>query len=248
MFEKTVSFLAPKEYLDSNPEMPIPSKLNIPDWLKQLSHTPSQRTIKGCIPFLDTLTIGYLLKLPQDFYLEHRLKDDTSYLTPSFVTNKDSQIHIQIKKLNLDHSTQSVSHPNVQLKNSPFINKNKATGFHKILNPFKIVTPPGYSCIFVPPLNNTDDRFNIISGIVDTDLFDSYINFPIIINSDKYDRFESVLKKGTPYVQIIPFKRDSWKMKIKELNKEKQSAFELSYATNMVYAYKNKIWNKKKYK
>jgi hypothetical protein len=33
---------------------------------------------------------------------------------------------------------------------------------------------------------------------------------------------ETVIKKGTPYVQIIPFKRDSWKMiKLNQENKKK---------------------------
>ena len=80
-----------------------------------------------------------------------------------------------------------------------------------LLNPWKIKTPKGYSCLFVPPLNNSDDRFSIIPGIVDTDTFPSEINFPIIINGDKYPVLETTIKKGTPYVQIIPFKRDSGK-------------------------------------
>ncbi len=85
----------------------------------------------------------------------------------------------------------------------------------KILNPWFIKTPPGYSCLFVPPLNNCDDRFDIIPGIVDTDDWDLEINFPFVLNGDKYETLETVIKRGTPYVQVIPFKRDSWEMKIK---------------------------------
>jgi hypothetical protein len=60
-----------------------------------------------------------------------------------------------------------------------------------------------------------DDRFSIMPGIVDTDTFPNEINFPIVINGDKYPVLETIIEKGTPYVQIIPFKRDSWKMKFK---------------------------------
>lgn len=77
-----------------------------------------------------------------------------------------------------------------------------------------IKTPPGYSCLFVSPLNNKDDRFEIISGIVDTDTYENFINFPIVINGDKYPNLETTIERGTPYVQIIPFKRDDWKMEI----------------------------------
>ena len=31
------------------------------------------RTIKGCIPVLDTLTAGYILKMPQDMYVKHNV-------------------------------------------------------------------------------------------------------------------------------------------------------------------------------
>ena len=44
------------------------------------------------------------------------------------------------------------------------------------VSPCTIKTPPGYSCLFVPPLNNTDDRFSIIPGIVDTDK----LNFEVV--------------------------------------------------------------------
>ena len=62
------------------------------------------------------------------------------------------------------------------------VEKNKNLPFHKILNPWIITTPPGYSTLFVPPLNNSDDRFSIIAGIVDTDTFKNEINFPIVIH------------------------------------------------------------------
>ena len=63
-------------------------------------------------------------------------------------------------------------------------------------------------------MNNTDDRFSIIPGIVDTDSFSLEINFPIVLNGDKYPVIKTTIKKGTPYVQVIPFKREKWKMKI----------------------------------
>jgi hypothetical protein len=54
-------------------DYPIPAKLNIPEWYKKLEHTLQNKTVKGCMPFLDTLTAGYLLKMPQDLYLRHNV-------------------------------------------------------------------------------------------------------------------------------------------------------------------------------
>ena len=113
------------------------------------------------------------------------------------------------------------------------------------MNPWIIKTPPGYSCLFVPPLNNTDDRFFIIPGIVDTDTFPNEINFPIVINGDKYPTLDTLFKKGTPYVQIIPFKRDKWKMKITGKNTEEMRKEKTFYGLSLLHIYKNKFWNKK---
>ena len=59
---------------------------------------------------------------------------------------------------------------------------------HKIFNPWIIKTPPGYSCLFTSPLNNNDDRFNIIPGIVDNDIFDilDFSFFMSFFNSTSY--------------------------------------------------------------
>ena len=118
----------------------------------------------------------------------------------------------------------------------------------KILNTWKIKTPKGYSCLFVPPLNNSDDRFSIIPGIVDTDTFPNEINFPIIINGDKYPILDTTIKKGTPYVQVIPFKRDCWKMKFKPRKQKEIQNTNIFYGLKLLNTYKEKYWIKKNFK
>jgi hypothetical protein len=69
VIENIIKFKAPKSYIENNKEyLPTPAKLNIPEWYKNLTHTPIQKTIKGCMPFLDTLTTGYILKMPVDYF------------------------------------------------------------------------------------------------------------------------------------------------------------------------------------
>jgi hypothetical protein len=251
MFEKDIEFSAHEDYFALKEDYPTPIKLNIPEWYKKLEHSFLNKTIKGCMPFLDTLTSGYLLKIPQDFYIRHNVNNKNEKgeeIKDSFQTfglHDMSQL-LNAKSINLNSGLDV--HSLKQVEGSPFIEKNKNLPFYKILNPWKIKTPKGYSCLFVPPLNNTDDRFSIIPGIVDTDTFPNEINFPIVINGDKYPILETSIKKGTPYVQIIPFKRDSWKMVIKSREQKEVQNSRLFYGLKVLNVYKDKYWNKKSWK
>jgi len=246
MFDKVIEFSAHEDYYNSKEDYPIPAKLNIPEWFKKIPHSIEKKTIKGCMPFLDTLTSGYILKIPQDIKIDHNVlnkdnKPDSFYRFSMFETKEFIDKNMNLNVLS-DH------HPTMQVEGSPFIEKNKNLPFYKILNPWKIKTPKGYSCLFISPLNNSDDRFSIISGIVDTDTFPNEINFPIVINGDKYPTLNTIIKKGTPYVQIIPFKRDSWQMKIKPRKSKEIQNSRLFYSLVLWNNYKDNFWNKKIWK
>ena len=251
MFEKVIEFSAHEDYFALKEDYPTPIKLNIPEWYKKLEHTFLNKTIKGCIPFLDTLTSGYLLKMPQDFHIRHNVinkdKEGKEFRDSfqAFGLHESSEI-IHAKFVNLNSSLDV--HSLKQLEGSPFIEKNKNLPFYKILNPWKIKTPKGYSCLFTSPLNNSDDRFSIISGIVDTDTFPNEINFPIVVNGDKYPVLETTIKQGTPYVQIIHFKRDSWKMTVKPRTQKEIINSRIFYTLKILNIYKNKYWSKKIWK
>jgi len=247
MFEKTIEFIAPEEYIKNHPDLlPTPIKLNIPEWYKKLKHHINKKTVKGCMPFLDTLVTGYLLKLPTDFYIGHNIeingKKATHIVAPHTFSNSLG------KYININYEDSKEYHETFQMEESPLVNKNKNLPFHKIMNPWTIKTPSGYSCLFVPPLNNRDDRFEIISGIVDTDTFETEINFPIVLNGDKYPNLKTNLKVGTPYVQIIPFKREAWKMKIKNRDEKKYNESRFFQNTYILDNYKKKYWYKKSWK
>ena len=251
MFNKEIEFSSHEDYYSQGEDFPKPIKLNIPDWFKKLEHNLFFKTVKGCMPFLDTLTTGYLLSLPQDFYLNHNMdnKDANENIIKDsyqkFGLHEFTAI-LKAKFVNLNSGLEN--HPVSQMEGSPLIEKNKNLPFYKILNPWRIKTPKGYSCLFLPPLNNSDDRFSIIPGIVDTDCFENEINFPIVINGDKYPTLETIIKKGTPYVQIIPFKRESWKMITKSIPQKKIQNSRIFYCLSLVNEYKNKYWNKKSWK
>lgn len=75
----------------------------------------------------------------------------------------------------------------------------------KFHNYWTLRTPPGWSCLFLPPLNRHHPVFEILAGVVDTDLYCGRIHFPFVATAP--DGFH-VVEKGTPMVQVIPFRRE----------------------------------------
>ena len=248
MLRKPIKFIASKEYINYTKIKPEPSVLNVPQWFKDLNHSVENRTVKGCMPFLDTLTSGYILKMPIDYYIHHNaLKDGERGTIGMTLVGVNPHNELTIN-LNVNKQSADV-HPVKQLsKGCPYTQKNKDLAFHKILNPWLIKTPPGYSCLFLPPMNNADDRFSIIPGIVDTDGHPTRINFPIVVNGDKYPALDTTIKMGTPYVQIIPFKREQWKMKIESETQEKRNETILTLGSKVINGYKTNWWHKKSWK
>ena len=246
MFDNIIKFIAHEDYVSLKEDYPTPIKLNIPKWYKKLEHSAANRTIKGCIPFLESLTSGYLLKVAQDYAFVHNTKDITGKPDIEWHPTELDGGLMYSKSINLQGGRPNM-HPIEQVLGSPLVEKNKNLPFLKIFNPWLIKTPPGYSCLFLPPMNNTDDRFSIIPAIVDTDTLTQEINFPIVINGDKYPTLDTTIKKGTPYVQVIPFKREPWKMKIESASTKTLQRGKMFHGLNSIHIYKNKFWNKKKW-
>ena len=82
---------------------------------------------------------------------------------------------------------------------------------------------------------------------MDTDIHRLPVNFPFIINTDKYPALNTVIKKGTPMIQVIPFKRDSWVMSIEKQKDKSYSSEIIKFFTSLIDRYKNNVWQKKKW-
>ncbi len=74
---KKIKFIYPNSTQEVFKDIhPVPISQNIPDWYKKLKHKINAKTLKGCMPFLDSLTAGYLLKMPQDMLLRFNIKKE----------------------------------------------------------------------------------------------------------------------------------------------------------------------------
>ena len=228
MIDKKITFCAiRKEMLEVWP-LPKPASRFIPEEYKKLErfensnmHNP---TLKTCIPFLDSLTMGYIIPFDQD-YLVDPVETDFS-VTPANKEQEDFGFHNQSQ---LPEGWKKVTGEN-------------AGKFH---NKWLIKTPPGHSCLFIKPMNRLEPRFEIIAGVVDTDTYINTINFPFILH--KRDE-QFLIKKGEPMVQVIPFKRQSWKGWSGFYKETLHSKTLNRLASEWVDRYKRMFWKKKQYK
>lgn len=241
MIAKNINFLS--KYKDIIPE-PKPSLLHIPNEYKKMKsfHNESfySTTVKKCIPFLDALTCGYIIPFPIDYGFRY----DQEKSMAIFETNLEVLHDLNDFKRSLSIET----HNQHQLSEELRHNKRTVEAVFKFSNPWVIKTPPGYSCIFTQPFNR-NFPFKIIDGIVDTDTFHQNINFPFYWTNPHTEKV--ILKRGSPMVLVIPFKRERWKMNVysekpKDLEK-KEKAF-LKFSSKIMDRYKNSFWRRKEYK
>ncbi|CAN7228235.1 DUF6065 family protein [Bradyrhizobium sp. LjRoot220] len=182
---------------------PAPAKAALPEWFRRippvdqsvLSATNNGLTIKRCMPFLDAMTLGFVLPIAATVRL---------------------QISEQGRKVDAGWEFDRVmvsNHGSYQIAGHPLADRPPMK-FH---NYWTIKTPPGWSCLFVAPLNRHNLPVEILAGVVDTDTYASLINFPFIATGSDGVH---VIEKGTPLVQVIPFKRGEADL---ELRKESAS-------------------------
>jgi hypothetical protein len=216
-------------------EAPKPAKEFIPDWYKQIQSYisgkkepnkndlfDSNTTVKKCMPVFDMITAGYIITTPCDIYVDQ--KDGV----PFFVWSGFNAIEF---------------HPVVQTQGHPATKDGLPSP--KFMCPWSIKTPKGWSTLIIQPTHR-ESVFTILPAIVDTDTYINTINFPFKLNDPS---FVGLIPAGTPMVQVIPIKRDAWKMVIggeKELTEI--SKIRNKFSTVFWDRYKRFWWNKKEYK
>ena len=194
MKKKIIKFASELDFIN----LPQPALKYLPDWYKKtktyIDEAPTKiqsgKTFKHCIPFLDSMTSGYIYEIYADLEV-HQVNGSPNFLWRS----QDYQL-LGTKQ---DGSSGLMEIP-----------EGYSQTLHSFNHNLYIKTPPGYSILITQPFNRTDLPFYALSGIVDTDKNPMFPGgYPLFLKNN----FEGVIPKGTPILQIIPFKRESWKSK-----------------------------------
>ena len=107
--------------------------------------------------------------------------------------------------------------------------------------------PKGYSLLVTNPLNRFDLPFLTTSGIIDSDSYTSSGLMPFFLK----EGFSGLIPKGTPFVQLIPVKREDWESeKIYHSEEDIYKRFEETankYRKPYGGIYKKHTWTRKNY-
>jgi hypothetical protein len=173
----------PKWFLDMEPHYD-PNPIYPSDGKLHFRNRAANNTFKKCVPLLDGMSSGYIIPLWTDVMVEQKNQVPQIYWKSRhdiFTIHGESSTHI----------VPPSGYENIVYKYS---------------NCWIPQTPKGYSSLIVSPLGHNDLPFKAVPAIVDTDSSTLELVFPMWIK----EGFEGIVEKGTPMVQIIPFKRDDW--------------------------------------
>ena len=233
--KKTITFIPHTKTAELIENYPKPSKNFIPEWYKKIprlekgvkkmsfpmNYRSPNLTVKTCIPFLESITNGYMVYLSDDIFVE--------------------QVDGQPTMRWHTEETLVATHSKEQF---PLENINSIENFFEI--PFKfnyhwqIKVPKGYSILFSHPYNRLDLPFYSFSGFVNADSYNMPVQFPFLLKKG----FEGIIESGTPISQLTIVKNESWESKFEKYNSEEVYKKERNFYKSIYGAYKKYFWNK----
>jgi len=210
-----------------------PAKTHIPEWYKNIKgynknnlkiqegQNSPVTNLKSCMPFFDSFNTGYMIELAQDVYVE--IKDGL----PCFHwTSEPDPIGVRDVGENIIPIPHGYSQTHFTWKNPHILNAKK-----------------GYSAIVTHPFNRHDLPFISLTGIMDIDILVGNGNIPFFVQ----EGFEGLIPRGTPILQVIPFKRESWKINKDDSLIEKNNKENIDKRRSMIGWYKTNRWQKKEF-
>jgi hypothetical protein len=242
MFKKNIfnkkqkAILTYESVIAGCPNIIVSAKTVIPDWYKKIplfydnkkfdNDFRYNKTLKTCVPFLESLSIGYVITLPFDLYVEKNNDGNQVIIWPDAV--KDDQAP-DIRQKSATEKLVPIGHSSTEFVWRPNVS---------------YTVPKGYSVLFTHPLNRHDLPFTTLTAVIDGGLVLSHKgNLPFYLKKD----FIGIIEKGTPIAQLIPFRQEKWKSENKiGLVKIGQMHNDLALSVFKGW-YKKTFWVKKDY-
>lgn len=242
--KQLIEFIRNRPWLTENSSsVPKPTIKTLPDWYRKADrfainpHTKTYwedpmvggkiPTWKACPAVFDIMGTGYVYRTPCDveFYEE----------------NGNIKVKV-LDELNKDF---------IQIR-PPMYQFTPPMGYHEShfawWSDWAVKVPEGYSVLYSQPFNRFELPFMTTSGIIDNDK----VNLPGTMPFFVVKGFTGVIPAGTPYAQMLPFKRESWEstvdadishMKMSTNNMENSKKYRLPDGG----VYQKEVWTRRVY-
>jgi hypothetical protein len=232
-----ITFTANDEYAWEVVDRPTPAYSRLPKWWRdmpttvngdkpRINNSLSNLSPKKCVSVLDSLTSGYIIPLWTDIQVKN-------------VSNSEYIPYIDWKP---SRPVFEGMIPGSELIPSPL---GYSRWTCKFLNKWMINTPRGYSIAISAPTGYENSSLKAISAVVDTDKYQGPLYFPMWIK----EGFEGIIERGTPLVQVTPFKREDWTSEFKSLkNGQLEIIQDRDFHKKIFGWYTSKVWAKKSYR
>jgi hypothetical protein len=184
-------------------------------------------TWKACPAVFDIMGTGYVYRTPCDieFY------EEAGQLKVK-VLNAQNQDFIQVRP--------------------PMYQFTPPMGYHEShfawWSDWAVEVPDGYSVLYSQPFNRFELPFLTTSGIIDNDK----VNLPGTMPFFVVKGFTGIVPAGTPYAQLVPFKRENWNSEVddnisyKEMATKNQKNSE-KYRVPDGGVYQKEVWTRRVY-
>jgi hypothetical protein len=237
-----IKFISNRGWLSREaPSAPEPISKSLPEWYKDADRFykgPNGTTYvgpdggkiptwKACPAIYDIFITGYTYRTPCDidFFIDERGQISAKVSDPKYTD------FIQFRQ-----PMPQYEHPRGYYKK------------HFAWYPdWAVETPKGYSVLYSQPFGRYDLPFMTTSGIVDNDKVNLPGTFPFFIE----EGWTGTIPAGTPYAQMVPFKREDWESeykfepgpKIMEKNIENSKKYRVPNGG----VYLTEVWERRKY-
>ena len=190
---------------------PVPASKMQPDWWKKskvhmVDNGQVTISLRACPAMHDWLSTGYYIATNRDIHCVYR-EDDTAYGSWFTYAPPDDE--------NFEIAYSSPTHMKHQLMQDNFAFLRADGSYERPYDAFKfkvpwaVITPPGYSCLYLDPFLHQNKYFRTWQGTMDTDMFNTLTDSTQVIMYPMHNK-SFVIPKGTPVLQVVPYRREQW--------------------------------------
>lgn len=227
--ESNIEFHCEEKYYNVVPE-PVPAYEEFPEWYEntpgvledEYVEMPDTTSVKRCMPFLEGMAMGWVLKLPGNLLFENPSADEGIQIR--------WDMEFDMVDMSFQSDVMNVTYPDEVV-------------MLKLTTPWMVSAREGWSLMVRPLPNRVNTPFKCTTGVLNADSFRGYLSG--IVRWVDMD-FTGVIEKGTPICQLIPIKRSEIanEYHVRRSTDEEKKAAEkgkIESGTNSSY-YRDEVW------